>query len=242
MSSLTNVTSDLKGSKGDQLIYRELHGIRRLMEEYFRTRGNLINPNQVPMSLMPVPWPITGGTFPGPTGVHYPPVAPVTDYQPSLVPRQRPPPPDPNRLLYQNVVDSVKEVMERRSPSQREQPLKPSQIDPKLKSHYTRRPPIPPSNFPPTSIPRRPSSAQQQQQQQQRRRRSSQMSTPPILPGTPLSPRTSSNNIPVGLNLFYKLFTLFFVTTACSSIRSFGKFLCISSNNKQESSFILWKS
>ena len=58
--------------------------------------------------------------------------------------------------------------MDRRSPSQRNQPLKPSEIDPKLKHVYTRRPPIPPSNLPPTSIPRQSSLVQQQQQQRRR--------------------------------------------------------------------------
>jgi hypothetical protein len=182
----------LKGSKTDLILFRELHGIRRLMEEYVRGRTNPMNSNQPTISIMPVPWPMTGGQFPTPTGVHYPPVAPVTDYQPSMVPRERAPPPEPNRVLYQNVVNSVKEVMDRRSPSQRDQPLKPSQIDPKLKYVYTKRPRIPPSNLQLTSMQRPPLPPQQQQRRQ---RRSSQMSTPTILSPTPLRP--PSSNIPV---------------------------------------------
>jgi hypothetical protein len=178
------------------MLFRELHGIRRLMQEYVRGRNNIINPNQPTISIMPVPWPMTGGQFPTTTGVHYPPVAPVTDYQPSIVPRERPPPPEPGRVLYQNVVNTVKEVMDRRSPSQREQPLKPSQIDPKLKHVYTKRPRIPSSNLQPTSMQRPPLPPQQQQ----RRRRSSQMSTPPIISSIPRSP--PSNNIPVSFKYF----------------------------------------
>jgi hypothetical protein len=179
----------LKGSKTDLILFRELHGIRRLMEEYVRGRTN---PNQPTISIMPVPWPMTGGPFPTPTGVHYPPVPPVTDYQPSMVPRERVPHPEPGRVLYENVVNTVREVMDRRSPSQRDQPLKPSQIDPKLKYVYTKRPRIPPLNFQSTSMQRPPLPPQQQ-----RRRRSSQMSTPTILSPSPLPPPPPSNNIPV---------------------------------------------
>jgi hypothetical protein len=167
------------------------------MEEYVRGRNNIINPNQPTISIMPIPWPMTGGPMPTTTGVHYPPVPPVTDYQPSLVPRERAPPPEPNRALYQNVVNTVKEVMDRRSPSQREQPLKPSQIDPSLKYVYTKRPRIPSSNFQPTSMQRPPLPPQQQQ----RRRRSSQMTTPPIVP--PPAPPLPSSYIPVGEHIFY---------------------------------------
>ena len=105
MSSLTNVTSELKGSKSDLLLYRELHGIRRVIEEYVRTRNN---PNQAPISIMP--WQITEGTFPTTTGVHYPPVAPVTDYQPSLVPPERRPPPGPksNSVSRMSLIPSKK--------------------------------------------------------------------------------------------------------------------------------------
>ena len=173
----------MKGSRTDLILFRELHGIRRLMEEYVRSRAN--------QPMMPVPY--------------YPSFGPGTDYQPQMVPRQKPQPPEPNRILYENVVNTVREVMDRRSPSQRDQPLKPSQIDPKLKHVYTKRPRIPPPNPPsqPTQRPPLPP------QPQQRRRRSSQMSTPTILspgpiptpppppppPAPPLPP--SFSNIPV---------------------------------------------
>ncbi len=192
-SSLTDVASEFKGSKTDLILFRELHGIRRLMEEYVRGRNNTINSNQPTISIMPVPWPMTGGPFPTTTGIHYPPVAPVTDYQPSMVPRERVPPPEPGRVLYQNVVNTVKEVMDRRSPSQREEPLKPSQIDPSLKHVYTKRPRIPLSKFQPPSMQRTP--LPPLPPSQQRRRRSSQMSTAPIVPPPPPPP---PSNIPVG--------------------------------------------
>jgi hypothetical protein len=159
------------------------------MEEYIRDRKNTPNPTQPTISIMPVPWPMPGGQFQVPTGVHYPTVPPVTDYQPSMVPREGPPrPTEPARAVYQNVVNAVKDVIDRRSPSQREQPLKPSDIDPKLKHVYTKRPRIPPSiQRPPLPVP------SSQQKQPQTRRRSSQMSTPPIVQPPP----PPSNNIPV---------------------------------------------
>ncbi len=177
-SSLTDVTSNLKGSRTDLILFRELHGIRRLMEEYVRGRAN--------QPMMAVPWPMTGGPFIMPTGV---------DYPPSMVPRRPAAPPEPNRILYENVVNTVREVMDRRSPSQRDQPLKPSQIDPKLKHVYTKRPRIPPPN-PPSQPNQRPPLPPQQPQ---RRRRSSQMSTPPILSpaSIPAPPPPPSSNIPV---------------------------------------------
>jgi hypothetical protein len=192
---VTNVTAELTGSRADAILFRELHGIRRLMEEYIRGRNNT---NQPTISIMPVPWPMAGGPYQTSAGVHYPPVAPVTDYQPAMVPRERVPPPEPRQMIYQNVVNSMKEVIDRRSPSQREQPLMPSHIDSKLKHVYTRRPRIPP-----TSMQRPPLPPQQQ------RRRSSQTTTPPLAPSFPQQRRRSSqtatppmmtppsNNIPV---------------------------------------------
>ncbi len=150
------------------------------MEEYVRDRRNMV-----------IPWSMTGGQFPTPAGM-YP---PATDYQPSMVPRQRVPPPDPNQVMYQNVVNTVKELMGRRSPSQRDQPLKPSQIDPQLKHVYTKRPRIPSANSQPISMQR--SSLPPLPPSQQGRRRSSQMSTPPIVSPSPPSPSPPSN-IPVG--------------------------------------------
>jgi hypothetical protein len=184
----------LKGSNTDLILFRELQGIRLLMEEFVRGQHNTVNPSQPSISIMPVPWPMPGGPFQTPTGVHYPPVAPVTDYQPSMVPRERVPPPEPNRLLYQNIINTVKEVIDRRSPSQREQPLKPSHIDSKLKGNYTKRPRIPLSN-PQSAFTSRPPLPPQQQ----RRRRSSQMSTPPIATPPRASPSRPSppSNIPV---------------------------------------------
>jgi hypothetical protein len=40
------------------------------------------------------------------------------------------------RRAYENVVDVLQKVLDRRSPSHREQPLKPSEIDPSLKKSY----------------------------------------------------------------------------------------------------------
>ncbi|CAF1144025.1 unnamed protein product [Rotaria sordida] len=169
-SSLTNRRSDRKGSNVELILLRELHEIRRLMEEYVRTKKSSINANQRLTPIVPIPWSINEGQYHRPTGIHYPPVPPVTDYQPSLVPREGPPPPqDPNRAIYQNVVNVVREVLDRRSPSQREQPLKPSQIDPKLKHVYTKRPRI--SS---TSMQRTPYPAPRQQGQS----RLSQITTP----------------------------------------------------------------
>lgn len=205
------------------VLFRELHGIRRLMEEYVRGRTTATTTGQPTITILPVPWPMSGGQFQPPTGTHYPPVPPVTDYQPSVVPRERTEPPHPTQAIYQNVVNSVKEVLDRRSPSQQDQPLKPSQIDPKLKHVYTKRPRIPPSNFQATSMQRPPLPPQQQQrrrssqmstppigqspsslrsqQPQQRRRRSSQMTTPPIIP-PPAPPPPPSSNIPVRYYVF----------------------------------------
>jgi hypothetical protein len=162
------------------------------MQEFVESQRNTTNPSQPSITIMPVPWPMSGGPIQTPTGVHYPPVPPVTDYQPSMVPRQQVRPPEPNQILYQNIINTVKEVIDRRSPSQREEPLKPSQIDSKLKGHYTRRPRIPSSNIQ-SAFMQRPPLPSHQQQQQQRRRRSSQMSTPSI--ATPPPPPAS--NIPV---------------------------------------------
>ena len=166
MTSVSSVRPNTQGSKSELILLHELHQIRRLMERYFRSRYEGVNPNQG--TSMFAPWP------PG----RYPPVEPDADYQPARVPSQRPRPPEPNRVLYENVVNSVREIMDRRSPSQRDQPLKPSEIDPSLKAAYTRRPRIPTS----AQRPPLPPSSQQQ------RRRSSQMSTPPLTSSIPTAP------------------------------------------------------
>ena len=114
-SSLTNITSPSKSSKNESILYRELHEIRRLIEDYIQNRQQYY-PSGMSMD------------------THH---------------RRRMSPPNPTKVLYQNVVDVVKQVMDRRSPSQRELPLKPSQIDPSLKSSYTKRPIIPPPSLPP---------------------------------------------------------------------------------------------
>ncbi|CAF1239139.1 unnamed protein product [Adineta ricciae] len=130
--------SDPRGPNADLILLRELQGIRRVMEEYVQDQRNRPNP---PPAMYP-PW----GSYESP-------------YQPSVFPQDRPQPkPHPNQVVYQNVVNAVKEALERRSPSQREQPLKPSEIDPTLKHTYTRRPQIPPPTIKPQQQVRRPSS------------------------------------------------------------------------------------
>ncbi|CAF4839075.1 unnamed protein product, partial [Rotaria sp. Silwood2] len=139
ISSVNNRKSDMKNSNIESVLLHELHQIRRLMEEYLRSKTRDINTNQSLMPIIPIPWSINEDQYRRSIGVHYPPVPPVTDYKPSLVPTERaPPPPEPTRVIYQNVVNAVREVIDRRSPSQREQPLKPSEIDPKLKHVYTK--------------------------------------------------------------------------------------------------------
>lgn len=170
MTSVTSVKSDFQGSKSESILLHELHRIRRLMEQYFRDRTSMVSPTQPPYPFVPVPWSMATGQYP-----------PGPDYPSPTNPSHRIRPPNPNQVLYQNVVNVVKEVMDRRSPSQRDQPLKPSQIDPSLKHVYSKRPRIPPSSQRPPLPP------------SQRRRRSSQMSTPPIpssIPPAPPLPRS----------------------------------------------------
>lgn len=162
MTSVTSVKSDFQGSKSELILLHELHQIRRLMEQYFRDRTTLVGPPQPSRPFLPEPWSIATGQYP-----------PGSDN-----PSQRIRLPNPNQIIYQNVVNAVKDVMDRRSPSQRDQPLKPSEIDPSLKHVYTKRPRIPPSSQRPPLPP----------SQTQRRRRSSQMSTPPISSSIPSAP------------------------------------------------------
>ncbi|UJR29795.1 hypothetical protein I4U23_017341 [Adineta vaga] len=182
--SVRNVASNPKGPNTDLILLRELQGIRLVMEEYVREKRDRPSP---------VYWPTPNGQGPISTssGIHYPPVPPVTDYQPAMVPRERPQTiSEPSRVVYQNVVNAVKEVIDRRSPTQREQPLKPSDIDPKLKHVYTRRPQIPPSNL------SRPTQQRQQQPPppQQNRRRSSESSTQSSTNIPPAPPYESLTN------------------------------------------------
>ncbi|CAF1275842.1 unnamed protein product [Rotaria sordida] len=134
----------MRGSNIELILLHELHEIRRLMEEYVRTKKNSINDNQRLRPIGDLPWSISQDQFNRRIALHYPTVPPVTDYKLSLVPREgSPPPQQPNRSIYENVVNAVREVLDRRSPSQRDQPLKPSEIDPKLKHVYRRRTQIP---------------------------------------------------------------------------------------------------
>lgn len=161
----------MKESNLEVVLLSELRGIRHLMEDFLRNSSSMINQR-------------------GTSGVHYPPVEPVTDYRPAMVPRERAPPPEPNRILYQNVVDTIKEVMDRRSPSQREQQLKPSDISSKYKYAFKRQPPSPPSN---------------NQAKLATLQRPSQTSSPSIKPSSTIS----SSNAPVSkyiLNLCYFVF------------------------------------
>ncbi|CAF1594971.1 unnamed protein product [Rotaria magnacalcarata] len=167
ISSLNNVTSKLKDSNVEIILLRELKGIRRLMEEFVHSTNNMNNLRGM--------------------SVHYPTVEPVTDYRPSMVPRKQNPPPEPNQILYQNVVDTIREVMDRRSPSQREQQLKPSEINAKYKYTSKRKPPNPLSTHQSTVMERSILPTQNQRQ-----RNSLQMTTPPIVP----SSAASSSNVP----------------------------------------------
>lgn len=73
---------------------------------------------------------------------HHPTVQPEPGYQPAKVPRERRSP-VPMRPAYENVVISMKEALRKRPPSQLDQPLLPSQIDPRLKRTVRRPPPTP---------------------------------------------------------------------------------------------------
>ncbi|CAF3679246.1 unnamed protein product [Rotaria sp. Silwood1] len=189
-SSLDYRRSDMKSSNIEVVLVRELHEIRRLMEEYIRNKRNQTSSNYPSfMPIVPMPWSISEDQYRQSNAVHYPPVPPVTDYKPSLVPSERaPPPPEPTRAIYQNVVNAVREVIDQRSPSQRDQPLKPSDIDPKLKHVYTKRPRIPS-----TSIQRTPFPTPRHQQQSN----SSQLITPTTVRFSTASSQPTSNNIPV---------------------------------------------
>ncbi|CAF0961832.1 unnamed protein product [Adineta steineri] len=179
LSSVTNISSDLRGPNQDLILLNELKQIRLLMQRFVESGGNS---NQQT-----------------PTGIRYPPVPGVTDYELATVPRGQPQPrPEARQAEYQNVVNAVKDVLDRRRSSQRDLPLKPSEIDPKLKHVYTRRPQIPSTNFQPTSM-QRPPLPPSQLQQRQIRRRSSQMTSSPsvsIRSTPPPPPPPSSNKIP----------------------------------------------
>lgn len=149
------------------------------MQEYVEEKKNRPAANPANISILPVPWMMPGAGQAGmPAGVHYPTVPPVTGYEPSLVPPEQPrPTPDPKQAVYQNVVNAMKEVLDRRSPSQRELPLKPSEIDPKLRHVYTRPPKIPGLNRSSLSRPTMSSFSPAPST----RRRSSDAPTPPII-------------------------------------------------------------
>ena len=143
-------------------LLHEISAIRRLMEEYFHSRDNIVNsPRSMP-------------------GDPYSSVTTRTPDDPRIRPPRPPPIPEPIRVKYANVVTAVREVIDRRSPSQLDEPLKPSQIDPALKHVYERKFRTPVSSSLSTTMGRPPLPLQQQ-----RRRRSSQMSTPPVVPSTP---------------------------------------------------------
>ena len=165
--------ADPRGSNTDLILLRELQGIRRVMEEYVQDQRNRPNP---PPAMYP-PW----GPYESP-------------YQPSVFPHERPPQPKPhpNQVVYQNVVNAVKEALDRRSPSQREQPLKPSEIDPKLKHTYTRRPQIPPPTVKPPP------------QQQARRQSSGSSSSSSSSSSTTRAPKPAT--IPVCFNESFLIF------------------------------------
>ncbi|CAF1598718.1 unnamed protein product [Rotaria sp. Silwood1] len=71
--------------------------------------------------------------------VYYRSVGSLSTYQSSIIPRERNTILNANQVVYRNIINDVKQVIDRRSPCQHEQILKPSQIDPKLKHIYTKR-------------------------------------------------------------------------------------------------------
>ncbi|CAF0983148.1 unnamed protein product [Rotaria sordida] len=66
----------------------------------------------------------------------------IKNYQSTSVLRDRTSVSDGNQIVYRNIVNAMKEAIDKYCPCQHEQLLKPSQIDSKLKHIVTKRPQI----------------------------------------------------------------------------------------------------
>ncbi|CAF1043580.1 unnamed protein product [Didymodactylos carnosus] len=99
-------------------------------------------------NFFPTPWPVFQ-----PHQEYHPPVStnpypPPSSYSPPIPqPQPKPVNPlaniplnEPGRVVYQNVVDTLKGVFSKRDPAQQDQSLKPSEIAPGIRKIYTKRP------------------------------------------------------------------------------------------------------
>ena len=110
----------MKGSNAELVLFRELHGIRRLIEQYVASQEAIASRVAA--------------------NGYDPRVSSLVDYELRRVPSERrAPAPEPVRIAYENVTNTMRELLARRPSTERDQPLLPSQIDPTLRSR--RRPP-----------------------------------------------------------------------------------------------------
>lgn len=137
-SSLTSVTNEsTRLTRSDLLLLNEIRGIRHLMKKYFQEKQKHREE-------------FRREDLPRPDRIRYPPVEVVTDVPRSLVPPRESSSTSPRSNHYENLVQTMKEMLKRRPSSEQDRPLKPSDIDPKYKyrpkrpvSHPSSKPPLP---------------------------------------------------------------------------------------------------